>query len=297
MEIRQLQYFVASVEERSFYKAGAKLFTSQPAISKSIAQLEKELNQVLLERGTHGLKVTVAGEKVYNHAKNVLRQINILENSLEDTVDNRLTLASYPSLLISTALADFYVAAQSKLEIEYHEGTVQDIISLVNRGVCELGLLYISPFQQVNLRHILGHKHLEFVPIKECNMCLYVGKKHPLYNKNKSIKNQALTEQQYIRGIKDFFSVEHHFDFLTLNHLNTAQFPAKVLTNSDHFVLQMLAKTDLCELSIDTKGTKHCHKVNIDAEEKSLTIGYVKLEGAPLSSLGQEFIAWVEKYI
>ena len=143
MEINQLEYFVTSVEERSFYKAGKKLFVSQPAISKAISLLEKELNQKLLDRTSRGLKLTMHGEKLYHYAKNILRQIDIIKKPVSDIDDCRLTVASYPSRLISTALTDYYQNKNQSIEMEYLEGTVQDIINYIYKGICEFGIVYI----------------------------------------------------------------------------------------------------------------------------------------------------------
>lgn len=63
MEIRQLEYFVTSVEEKGFLKASEKLFTTQPNISKSIAKLEKEVGTPLLIRTGKGVRLTKDGEK------------------------------------------------------------------------------------------------------------------------------------------------------------------------------------------------------------------------------------------
>ena len=44
MEIRQLKYFLAVADQRSFVNAANVLFISRQAVSKAIAQLETELN-------------------------------------------------------------------------------------------------------------------------------------------------------------------------------------------------------------------------------------------------------------
>ena len=61
MDLKQLQYFVVSVESGSFKKAAEMLYTTQPHISKSIKNLETELNVQLLERKARGVEVTESG--------------------------------------------------------------------------------------------------------------------------------------------------------------------------------------------------------------------------------------------
>ena len=62
MNLVQLEYFAQVAQQKSFTRAAEKLFVSQPALSKSIQALEKELNTQLLERTPQGLKVTPDGE-------------------------------------------------------------------------------------------------------------------------------------------------------------------------------------------------------------------------------------------
>lgn len=297
MEIRQLEYFVASVEKKSFQKAGQALFTSQPAVSKAIASLEKDVNTVLFERTSKGLVVTPRGEKLYYYAKNILQQveemrdINIEENEWE------LSMASYPSYMISNALSDFYKENEKLSSLDYREGNVQEIIKLVDKGIVELGIIYISPNQEDLLTHILAHKQLEFVPIQESELCIYIGKENPYYGQNKTISVKDAASLKYIRGVKDFFSVEHHFDYVSLNAIDTVDFDDRVLTNSDHLVAVMLEKTDLAYLGIDTIIEAKESKVILDSEDKALNLGFIKRKATHLSRVAEEFIEHLTPYI
>src|ERR1044072_4185323 len=60
-ELRQLRTFVAVAEERNFTRAAERLHLGQQAVSKSVAQLERELGVTLLERTTREVRVTAAG--------------------------------------------------------------------------------------------------------------------------------------------------------------------------------------------------------------------------------------------
>ncbi|WP_317856100.1 LysR family transcriptional regulator [Chakrabartyella piscis] len=295
MEIRQLEYFVTSVKEKSFYKASQKLFTSQPAISKSIGLLEKEIGAKLFERTSKGIIVTPKGEQFYHYANNVLKQVEIMQNL--DFADNNdiLNIASYPSKTISKLLTSFY--GKREQSIHYREGSVQDIIDFVSTGICEFGLLYVSPKQEHSFAHIISHKQLEFVPIKKGELCVYVGKEHEFYKKKKDITIEELSQLQYIRGLKDFFSVEHHFDFVSLNEINTSYFKDKVLTNSDHLVSEMLNDTTLCYLGIDLEIEVNDNKIVIDSDEKYLTLGYVKNQLLELNDISKDFLEHLQSLI
>ena len=73
MEIKQLEYFVAASECRSFNKAAQCLYTSQPNVSKVVSSLEKELGRELFERKNRGIQLMPYGETVREYALSVLR--------------------------------------------------------------------------------------------------------------------------------------------------------------------------------------------------------------------------------
>ncbi len=292
MEIRQLEYFVVSAEENSFYKASQKLYTSQPAVSKAIALLEKDVNGKLFERSNRGLKLTKKGEKLYHYAKNILRQVALMQEETQEQQIN-LRIASYPSYMVAQVITEFYTQYSQELAVDYREGTVQDIIELIYEGIAEIGIVYISPNQASAFEHILAHKHLEFVPIKESELCVYVGKENRYYKTCETERHLAISELGdfgYIRGIRDFFSVEHHFDYVSLNEINTTHFKDKVLTNSDHLVSAMLEKTDLAYLGIDTKVRVEGSKISIASEQKRLTLGYIQTKSSILSDTVEAFL-------
>lgn len=62
MELRQLKYFVAIAQQGSFQSAANKLFIAQPALSRQIGQLEKELGTTLFDRRARGVTLTSAGQ-------------------------------------------------------------------------------------------------------------------------------------------------------------------------------------------------------------------------------------------
>jgi DNA-binding transcriptional LysR family regulator len=64
-----MEAFVRVIETGSFSGAARQLRVGQPAISKTIAQLEDRLGVRLLLRSTHGLTPTEAGQSFYEHAK------------------------------------------------------------------------------------------------------------------------------------------------------------------------------------------------------------------------------------
>ncbi len=84
MNSRQLQYAVILAKHRNFSQAAQELGISQPAFSKQIIGLEKELGLKLFERGTNPLSLTTAGAVFVEKAKKLLFEEEKLLKTLED---------------------------------------------------------------------------------------------------------------------------------------------------------------------------------------------------------------------
>jgi DNA-binding transcriptional LysR family regulator len=72
VSLRQLEYFVAVVDEGSFTAAAGKLHVSQPGLSHQIQTLERLLGGPLLERLPRGIRLTPAGRVALPHARSSL---------------------------------------------------------------------------------------------------------------------------------------------------------------------------------------------------------------------------------
>ncbi|MEO6525810.1 MAG: LysR family transcriptional regulator [Gemmatimonadaceae bacterium] len=76
MELRHLRYFAAAAQELTLVAAAKRLGVAQPALTRQIHALERELGVELLERGPKGIALTPAGEVTVASARHVLRQVD-----------------------------------------------------------------------------------------------------------------------------------------------------------------------------------------------------------------------------
>ena len=69
LNMNSLKIFLEVANSNSFLEASNKLYVSQPAISKSMSKLEKDLNVTLFYRANKGIFLTPSGEILYNYLK------------------------------------------------------------------------------------------------------------------------------------------------------------------------------------------------------------------------------------
>ena len=97
----QLKSFVTVVDQGGFTAASRRLGLSQPAVSRAVATLEKELGLPLLVRGRDGLSLTEAGSLALTHAREAVRHLTLMRTevaALAGEVTGTLSLASLPSV-------------------------------------------------------------------------------------------------------------------------------------------------------------------------------------------------------
>ncbi len=74
IDLRQFRYFIALSETLNFGRAAARLFISQPPLSRQIRQLEEQLGVALFERTRTGVVLTAAGLALLPQARQTLAQ-------------------------------------------------------------------------------------------------------------------------------------------------------------------------------------------------------------------------------
>jgi DNA-binding transcriptional LysR family regulator len=107
MLFRQLEYFVAVASERHFARAAEACYVSQPALSASIAKLERELNVTLINRGHNYQGLTPEGERLVLWAKRILAEQEAFKAevaAVQSGVAGTLRLGTEPTASTTLAL-------------------------------------------------------------------------------------------------------------------------------------------------------------------------------------------------
>jgi DNA-binding transcriptional LysR family regulator len=87
--LRQIEYWVAAVEEGSFGRAARRMHVSQPSLSQQVKVLEAELGGELLERLPDGIRLTPAGKEFLPHARDTVAAVDLAMRSARAAMEMR----------------------------------------------------------------------------------------------------------------------------------------------------------------------------------------------------------------
>lgn len=90
VEVRHLRAFVAVARSSSFTRASEQLLITQPALTRTIQQLENALQVTLLDRTSRHVELTPVGREFFGHAQRVLADLDIALASVRQQVTVRL---------------------------------------------------------------------------------------------------------------------------------------------------------------------------------------------------------------
>jgi len=147
MEIDQVESFVAIVRRGGFTRASSTLHLSQPAISRRVHLLERELGAPLFERMRTGVILTDAGRAFLPHAEALLATVRDgidAVGALQGTNSGAVTLAVVGTLA-STALTERlrrFREAHPAVDLRLRTALSAEVSALVLQGDATLGLRY-----------------------------------------------------------------------------------------------------------------------------------------------------------
>ena len=149
MELDQVEAFVAIVRRGGFTRAAATLHLSQPAVSRRLDLLEREVGRPLFDRTRGGATLTEAGRAFLPHAETLLASmrdgveaVRALERSDRGTVTVAL-VGTLASTLLTGRLQRFR-DAHRQVRLDLRTALSREVSALVRRGDAALGLRYFA---------------------------------------------------------------------------------------------------------------------------------------------------------
>jgi DNA-binding transcriptional LysR family regulator len=149
VELRHLRYFAAVADHGSFSRASAQLRIAQPALSRQIRALERELGEELFERTAAGVTLTPTGAALIGHA----RQILALEAATPEVLSHGarpqevVSVGLPPGIPGATILAMTHVlrADLPGCMVSYVEANSTEQLRLLARGSLDIAIVHQVP--------------------------------------------------------------------------------------------------------------------------------------------------------
>ena len=137
MELRHLRYFVVVAAHGSFNRAAQLLHLTQPALSRQVKDLEEELMVPLFVRSKNAVKLTDAGERFYEEAREVLARADLAVQRVRGERKGDVVRIGYaPSAtagILPPALERFQ-AEHSSVRVELVDVSPPDMIRMAQEG-------------------------------------------------------------------------------------------------------------------------------------------------------------------
>lgn len=179
MELRHLRYFQAVAEELSFSKAARRLRIAQPALSRAVQEVERELGTQLIERERRLPRLTPAGAVLLHETGLILER---LEESLRrvrrtakgEEGELKLGYIGPPTRMFLARLLKEYQKRFPRVTVILEERTPERVWEMVSKGRLSIGLT----------RPVLAHEALglQTLLLREEKFCAAVPKDHPWAN-------------------------------------------------------------------------------------------------------------------
>ena len=297
MTLQQMRYVIEIAEHGSMNEAAKPLFITQPSLSGSLRELEKELGIVIFARNSRGIELTTEGSEFLGYARQVLEQYRLMENRYKKKQE------SNKKFYVSTQHYTFAVEAFSKTLLkegmaEYdfaiYETRTSEIIQDVKNMRSELGILYLNDFNRKILLNDFKENHLIFTELFACSIYVYLSVKHPLAHKE-TVSFKELDEYpclSFDQGEKNsFYYAEEVFStypYKKIIHVNDRATALNMMTLLNGFTL---CSGVICQ---NLNGTEYM-AVPLQGEEK-MEIGYVRRSDIKLSGIGKRFIKEMKNY-
>lgn len=150
MDIKPLRYFVALAETRHFGRAAARLHLSQPPLSRQLAALEADLGVRLVERNSHAVHLTPAGERFYTDACAILASLEQARHNARAAAAGEsgnlsigFTMCAAYSVIPRYAKA--FKAAWPSVNLHLREVVSNDLTERVLNGQIDAAIMFPNP--------------------------------------------------------------------------------------------------------------------------------------------------------
>lgn len=289
MEIKHLQYFIEVTDTGSFTQAANRLYITQPAISRIIKSLEEELGCTLFIRSRKKLVLTEEGEVVYQHAKNIEEQYEMLLAELDQFQQlkkghMRIGLPSITNAFFFSKLIASFHRKFPEVTFQLEEDGSKRIEEKVYQEELDFGVVVLPTTQEGFASHAFIHEKLKLI--------VPIGHR---FAQRKSITLNELENEAFIMFNKDFSLRES-----IVKACKDAGFKPKIIleTSQLDFIEEMVASDIGITFLPDStcqELTREVTAVAVASPTMEWRLALIWKQDAPLSYVMKEFIQFAEE--
>jgi len=288
MESSQLAAFIAVAETSSFSSAAENLHLTQPAVSKRIALLERNLELRLFDRIGKKVFLTEAGRILLDRARTINREISTTRTllaNLNAQVSGRLALASshHIGLHRLPPVLREYAGRYPLVRIDISFLESEQAYEQVAHGAIELGVVTLAP---ENVAKINPH------PLWEDELCIMISRDHPLAG-HQRVSLEDLLEFPVILPAENTFTrriVEELF------RSRNCGLTTEMSTNYLETIRMMVSIGMAWSVLPRTMLDESLHILHFRDVRLSRKLGYINHDYHTLSNAAKAFIELLEAY-
>ena len=297
MTLTQLKYVITIADTGSMNEAAKSLFISQPSLSLAVKELEQEIGVELFRRSNRGVSLTVEGNEFLSYARQVVEQYQLMESRYIEKKDVKKKFAV--SMQHYTFAVNAFVEMVKQFGMDEYEFAVREtktyeVIEDVKDFRSEIGVLYLNDFNRKVLEKLFHESNLEFHPLLNCGIYVYLWKGHPLADRNE-ISIEELSEYPCL----SFEQGNYNSFYFAEEVLSTYEYKRLIKANDRATLLNLMVGLNgytLCSGIIceSLNGSDYC-AIKLKSDEV-MTIGYIKRKGIAISPLGQKYLEEIRKF-
>lgn len=146
MDTKKAKYIIKVADCKNITKAAEALYISQPYLTKTVKSIEEKIGSQLFIRGRNALELTEAGEVYIDYLKKIIDlEKEMMEelNTINEKKHNILSIGTSTwrnEFYLSNILSQFIIKFPN-VKVKIYEGGLKPTIDLINRDICDLGLL------------------------------------------------------------------------------------------------------------------------------------------------------------
>lgn len=303
MTLQQIKYVIGIAETGSLNKAAEKLYISQPSLTSTIHDLEDELGITIFNRTGRGVTLTNDGTEFLAQARQLyMNYQNIMEKYGEDgNIKKKFGVSTqHYSFAVKSFVEMVKRYNTNEYEFAIRETKTREVIEDVATLKSEIGILYLSDFNRKAITSLLKSKELEFHHLIDCKAYVYIWKGHPLAAK----KHISLSQLQEYPCLS-FEQGDGASFYYAEEILSTEEYHRTIKANDRATILNLMIGLNgytLCSGIIceELNGSDYI-AVPFREEDESINrimeIGWITRKGFNLSTIGNQYIEEVNKYL